>query len=430
MSKFSILEYYSRKDVQEALLEISKNREVVGVYPSGNFDKRPNTLAYTDDIPQLVKKGIVAFHGSLEHWSNPMSLSTEMTQLDLNRLRIGWDLIIDPDCPDFEIAKAATKTIIEALNDHGVKNYFLKSTGGKGFHVGVQFNAFPKTVNQKPIESLYPEVPRAIIEYLKNYIKDQLRDEIFKIDDVSGIAKRVEKNVEDITDNQELDSLKVVSIDSAVVSSRHLFRMPFSLHEKSNLVSIPITPEDLDKFQKEDASIHRVKIKTKFLMEKLKMKDATGLVIEALDFVTKHKQKDTKKPYTGEKRQIRYFTKKYFPPCIQKILDGNLIDGKKRALFILISFLRNVGWDWEQIEKEILEWNQKNVTHLATNYIKSQLRWHILQKRNILPPNCDHPNFYKALGVHEGDDFHKNVKNPVNYPYKHVGKRHLSLHEK
>lgn len=418
MSKFSILEYYSRKDVQQALLETGKNREVVGVYPSGNFDKRPNIIAYPDDILQLVKKGVVAFHGSLEHWSNPMSLSTEMTPLDLDKLRIGWDLIIDPDCPDFEISKLAVKVIIGALDDHGVKNYSIKFTGGKGFHIGISFDTLPKVVNQKSIESLYPEIPRAAIEYLKNYIKDQLRDEILNLDNTNGIAKRVERPVEEIVSQNVLDPLKIVSIDSAVVSSRHLFRLPYSLHEKTSLVSVPITIQELDKFSKEDASIGKVKVKLKFLTDRLKLKEATSLIIEALDFVARHRPEETKTVYRGPDRKIKYFTKKYFPPCILKLLEGNLIDGKKRALFILITFLRNVGWDWDQIEKEIFEWNQRNVRQLRTNYIKSQLRWHRLQKKNILPPNCDHPNFYKALGVYEDGAFHKTVKNPVNYPYK------------
>ncbi|NCS70902.1 MAG: hypothetical protein GW780_01900, partial [Candidatus Aenigmarchaeota archaeon] len=50
------MRYYSKKDVQDALLEESKKREVVGVYENGSFDKRPNILAYPDDIVEMVKK--------------------------------------------------------------------------------------------------------------------------------------------------------------------------------------------------------------------------------------------------------------------------------------------------------------------------------------------------------------------------------------
>ena len=125
----TVWKYYSRKEIQEALLEIAKDREIVGVYSSGSFDKRPNMLMYPDDILEMVKKGIVAFHGSLERWSNPMVLEPGMLKQELDALRIGWDLIIDPDCPDFEISKLATKLLIDAIEDHGIKNYSLKMTG-------------------------------------------------------------------------------------------------------------------------------------------------------------------------------------------------------------------------------------------------------------------------------------------------------------
>jgi DNA primase catalytic subunit len=133
----SIWNYYSRKDVQEALLEVSKDREVVGVFSNGNFGKRPNVLMYPDDILEMVKEGMISFHGSVERWSNPMSLESGMLKQQLDNLRIGWDLIVDVDVPDFEIAKLATKLMIEALKDHGMESYSVKYTGGKSFHIGI-----------------------------------------------------------------------------------------------------------------------------------------------------------------------------------------------------------------------------------------------------------------------------------------------------
>lgn len=424
MPKFSsILEYYSRKDVQELLLEISKNREVVGVYPSGNFDKRPNVLTYPDDILQMVKKGVISFHGSLERWNNPMSLSTDLSLADLDKLRIGWDLIIDPDCPDFEISKIAVRTIVEALEDHGIKNYSIKSTGGKGFHIGLLFESFPKVVNKKPIETQYPDIPRAIIDYLKDYIREELKEKILTIDNPFSIAERLGKKIEEITDKNGLDPFKVVVMDSGLISSRHLFRLPYSLHETSSLVSLPLELSELDKFKKEDASIEKLRVKTKFLLEKPIQEEGTGLLIEALDWVKTYKPEEPKATYEGPIRKIRYFSKKYFPPCIQKLLEGKLADGRKRSVFILITFLRNMGWTWEQIDKELIEWNEKNLPPLRINYIKTQLRWHKTQKRNILPPNCDNENFYKDIGVYCGDEFHKNVKNPINYSYRKLKRK-------
>ncbi len=417
-----ILEYYSRKDVQKMLLEIAQSREVIGVYPTGSFDKRPNIIAYPEDILQLVKKGVVSFHGSLERWSNPMSLSTEALRSETEKLRIGWDLIIDPDCPDFEITKITTKLLIEALEDHGIRRYSLKSTGGKGFHLGIPFEAFPKTVNSKPMETLFPDLPRTVLEYLKNYISGQLKDKILELGTTFSIANKIKKKPQDIANKEGLDPLKVVSVDSALISSRHLFRLPYALHEKSLLVSLPLTSSELDSFKKEDSEIRKVKLENKFLADKPTLTEASGLVVEALDWQEKQKPKEKRHEFTRDQMQTRYFGKTYFPPCILKLLEGKLADGRKRALFVLITFLRNVGWSWEDIEKEIGLWNEKNFPPMRTNYINTQIRWHKMQKRNILPPNCN-SEMYKDIEIYCGDEFHENIKNPINYPYKKFKKQ-------
>ena len=55
--------YYSRKDVQKAIFEFSKNREICPRYFEG-FGKRPDSFQYIRDIFELVKKGATSFHGS------------------------------------------------------------------------------------------------------------------------------------------------------------------------------------------------------------------------------------------------------------------------------------------------------------------------------------------------------------------------------
>ncbi len=418
MNKFLlILDYYSRKDVQKMLLEIGKSREVVGVYPTGSFDKRPNIIAYPDDILQLVKNGVFSFHGSLERWSNAMALSPETPRNEIEKMRIGWDLIIDPDSPDFEINKITTKLLIEALEDHGIRRYSIKSTGGKGFHLGIPFEAFPKIVNSKPIETLFPDLPRSILEYLKLYISDGLKEKFLELGTAFFLAKKIGKKPGEIIDKDGLDPLKVISIDSAVMSSRHLFRLPYSLHEKSLFVSLPLSASEIDGFEKEDAEAKKIKVEKRFLLEKPKLAEASGLLVEALDWQNKQKPEERKREFRGDELKTRYFGKNYFPPCILKLLDGKLGDGRKRALFILITFLRNVGWSWDDIEKEISMWNEKNFPPLRTNYINTQIRWHKIQKRKILPPNCNSA-MYKDIGAYCGDEFHQEIKNPINYPYK------------
>ncbi|MBU5688633.1 MAG: hypothetical protein KQA41_00180 [Candidatus Aenigmarchaeota archaeon] len=412
MVSFSeILNYYSRKDVQKAILEIAKNREVVGVYGNGSFDRRPNVIAFEDDIIQMVKKGVVAFHCSLERWSNPMRLGNDMTLSQINELRIGWDFVIDPDCPSFELSKIGVKHIIEFFEEHRLRCYSVKFTGGKGFHIVIPFEAFPKRLNNKPINELYPELPKAIIEYMKDSIEDELRGSILDKYSLKEVAEMVGKNQEELITENKFDPFKAIIIDSGLISSRHLFRMPYSLHEKNHLISLPV--DDIDSFQKEDASINRLKQVSSFfkLPEKA---EAISLVIEAVDFAKKI-EPIIKKEYS-EKRREKYFNKDQFPPCIKKLLQGGMSDGRKRGLFILITFLRNAGWTWEQIETEILEWNNKNKP-LPARYINSQLKWFKQQKKDLLPPNCDQ-QVYKDLGLYCGEEMHKDIKNPLNYLYK------------
>jgi hypothetical protein len=414
-----IWNWYSREKVRKAILEFAKNREVVSVFSDGSYGRRPDCLNYDGDILQAIAEGTVAFHSSVERWENPMRLDVGMKREDLDNLRIGWDLLIDLDVKDFEIAKIATKKFIEALQDHGVKNIGVKFTGGKSFHIIVAFESFPSKVNGIPTKNLYPELSQKIIEYLKWYIKDELKEALLAIDNPNNISQRVGKPLKEILVNDELDPFKVITVD--VFGSRHLFRMPYSLNENTMLVSLPLKIEEIDSFQKEQAEIKKAKIEESFLKIYTK-EDATALVVEALDWYDKnHKEEEKSIAASIPKKPISKNSKipeEFFPPCIKKILEG-LSDGRKRAIFVLVTFLRNMNWSLEEIEKKIYEWNEKNKPPLRANYLRTQLRWHFRQDRNLLPPNCDNKSFYEDMGLKDSCEecLKLGIKNPVNYPF-------------
>ncbi|MCD6371770.1 MAG: hypothetical protein J7L39_03570 [Candidatus Aenigmarchaeota archaeon] len=420
-----VWEWYSREKVQRALIEISKSREVVAVYADLSFGKRPDMLVYPTDILQAVAEGAVSFHGSVERWSQPMKLDVGMTKDRLDELRIGWDIILDPDVNDFQIGKITTLNIIEALKDHGIKNFSVKFTGGKGFHIGIPFESLPPKVNFKETSKLYPELFRIIIEYLKEYIRDKLRDDLLSIENPVGLAQRTRKQISEIISEDGLiDPFKIISLD--VFGSRHLFRLPYSLHEKTELVSLPLKPSKIEAFEKENALPENVKVKDRFLDVKYEKRDAEGLIIEAMDWYAIHKKevKAVHKEVKAKPRvRLRKIPEKYFPPCIKTILKG-LADGRKRSIFVLVTFLKNMGWNNEEIEKVINEWNQRNTPPLRQSFIRTQLRWHFRQERNLLPPNCDNPNFLPNYGVCKPDNICKGgtgeivIKNPINYPFK------------
>jgi len=122
--------YYSKPDVQKAIFEFSKNREICPRYFEG-FGKRPDTLEYLGDILAMVKKGATSFHCSEELWENPLNIQTGMNEEQLNRLRIGWDLLIDIDSKYIDYSKICAEIIINFLKFHGIKNIGIKFSGSK-----------------------------------------------------------------------------------------------------------------------------------------------------------------------------------------------------------------------------------------------------------------------------------------------------------
>ena len=105
-----------------------------------------------------------------------------------------------------------------------------------------------------------------------------------------------------------------------------------------------------------------------------------------------------------------------FPPQIKLLLGGIKQDGRKRALMILISFFKCLGVPDIEIEKRMLEWNEKNYNPIKKGYILSQLSWY-KRHPDRLPPNFSNP-IYKDLNVDKPDKLAMETKNPVSYAVK------------
>jgi len=118
MHYFKILKHYSNPLVQKEILYIAKDREVVGSIEDGSYLKRPDILLYPKDIEERVKNGAIAFHCSVEKWSQPMQLSVNLRPEELDNLRKGFDFLIDIDAKiKLEHAIIAAKVIYNFLKD-------------------------------------------------------------------------------------------------------------------------------------------------------------------------------------------------------------------------------------------------------------------------------------------------------------------------
>lgn len=443
MTPEQVIEYYSRNDVQKRILSLCPGREVVPVFPAG-FGKRPSVIVYEKDLEEHVQKGATSFHGSVELWKNPMRLSSGSTRKEMDSLRQGWDLLIDIDSKEsFDHARVVAAQLTKALRVFGVRNYSLKFSGSRGIHIGVSHRSFPEKVDYTDTVLLYPELARQVAGFLKEFVREKMADALLKHD---------EKLEEKMQADGGLDPYRLVEIEENW-GSRHLFRVPYSLNEKTWLVSTPIREDELSRFSFKDARPDKVNANRGFL-DVWKKNELNDLVIEAVEW---HKEMEEKKeekrrrkvrqlkiPKGTDVKDIKAMYKRLdssagvrelmkqhpslkeitvprqkvpaelFPPCISNIMKG-LPDGRKRAVFILINFLSSCGWPASEIGDLLRDWNKKNPDPLRGVYITSHMNYFNKRGKIAPPPNCETKGYYADIRVCEPDNFCRRVRNPASY---------------
>lgn len=407
-----VLEYYSNDFILDQMLRNSKSREIAGALPDGRYDSRPNILQYRQDIIRMVEKGITSFHFSVERWSSPMALSTEQENYD--KLRTGWDLVLDVDAKHgIEDAKAAVIMILGMLKNHRISNYTVKFSGSRGFHIILPWDMFPQEMDFQSLAVRYPEIPRV----LAGFIRKEIREELL------NYLKRHHK------DFHGKNPFELVEVEKDW-GNRHMFRAPYSFNEKTWLVSLPVG--DVKNFVFQDATpekaLNVAGKKDIFVAEK---NEAEALLLSAMDWYATVRKEKPKKTVV-RKRPERKILEEKFPPCMRLVLAG-MKDGRKRSIFTLISFLRMMNWTPEEIEERVVKWNNDNEKPLPASIVIGQLRYH-LRRQQIPPANCDVGMYYKDMGICRPDAFcggaKKTVKNPINYPYRKMKKDRKESYKK
>ncbi|WP_414836939.1 DNA primase small subunit domain-containing protein [Candidatus Nanohalococcus occultus] len=403
---WKIRQYYEQDEVKQHILETAEYREIAPTYPNG-YGRRPDAINFPGDYLNFVDDGAVSFHSSVERWKNPLLIDDVS---DLSNLRTGWDLVIDIDCdPSFELAKDTAELVIEELRQHGIEEISVKFSGNRGFHIGVRSEAFPKKVNDKEVAKMYPALPRGIIQYIRDDLKDRMVEKV-----------RDHGFEEEMKTDDGNDPYSVSDIENNW-GQRHLFRMPYSLHDSSWLVSLPINPDEIGGFERSDAQMDKVSFEKGFL-DSFKENEAKTLVVQAMDFLEEQQEQIEERRNLNKEFDTpdEVIEEENWPPTIMNILDG-LADGRKRALLILINFFRTIGMGWEELESRIWNWNDENKEPLRESYVKSQLNWHRRQDEVVPPPNYDANGYYKDMQVYEGDNLEEQVSNPVTYAFRKSG---------
>jgi hypothetical protein len=240
---------------------------------------------------------------------------------------------------------------------------------------------FPKEVDYKPLAKQYPEVPRTIISFIRNSIEQQL---------IKYLSKR------DALKDGETNPFRLVEIEKDW-GSRHMFRAPYSFNEKTWLVSLPIGPHDIQKFEPEMAGHEKVLSERHPDIMLSEKEEAVSLLLEAIDWNAGNK-KDL--PHGTVKKARAKFDGKvgeeFFPPCIKAILEG-MSDGRKRSIFTLANFLRTMNWQWSEIEEKIYQWNEKNKPPLPRTVVSGHLK--SIERSPKTPANCVSGMYYTDIGI-------------------------------
>ncbi|MBI2574630.1 hypothetical protein HYV82_01980 [Candidatus Woesearchaeota archaeon] len=430
------LRHYKRAEIQEEIIYAAQNKEAVAKFGE-EFGQRPDVLKYPKDILELAKKGATSFHVSEEMWSYPSRLSAGMGRAELDELRTGWDLVLDIDCAFLEYSKITADEISRKLKRLDITSISVKFSGNKGFHIGIPFEAFPDNIGGKEARLMFPEAARDVATYIKEEIKRKVVKRLLEMEDnnISVIKEKTGKEIpqgynvnakDTIATAQDKVSKYIESflnIDTVLISSRHLYRVPYSLHEKSGLVSVPINPERIMEFEKQEATTAGIQVpKYRFLdRSKAAANEAKDLFVQASKAIKEGNKEGWPIPPVGdieERKRVEYsetegaIPQQYFPPCMQKILAG-LEDGRKRALFILTNFLASTGWEYKDIENAVKDWNQRNKPPLNDAHINSHLSYFRQKKKKALPPNCINPGYYADMGIKCHEEICSRCKNPV-----------------
>ena len=96
---------------------------------------------------------------------------------------------------------------------------------------------------------MFPEWPRIISRYITEKTKHLL---IKKVTELTTKSKYI----------KDFEAAEKVMPDILLVSPRHLFRMPYSLHEKTALASVVLNTDEISDFELKDADPLKAKVKT------------------------------------------------------------------------------------------------------------------------------------------------------------------------
>lgn len=201
---------------------------------------------------------------------------------------------------------------IMRIDKDGVRVYF---SGGKGFHLIVP----EKSLGVRPHKSL---------------------NMVYK-----SIASDISKFAE--------------TIDTKIYDKRRLFRLENSIHEKSKLYKIPITPE-------EALGLSLKEVKELALNPRVVDHEPPKLSGSASNLYNNllSKWQDSQNKITS----TNLGTLKVTPPCIKSLLENPVLKGQRNnTSAALCSFFKQQGLSKEEAESRLKKWNEEQCSPKISN---------------------------------------------------------------
>ena len=240
-----VIDYYSREDIQRGLLSHGGRRRVVSGLDTGIFGRKGGPLARREQIREmlmpLLEKQISAvprkypsYHACITRASRKDRREMPERE-DYGSDEEGSDLIIDIDIKtDHKQSWAQGRKVLDLLESFNVP-YRVKFSGNSSPHIVLSADLFPPGTNGRNFNSTAQ-----------------------KVFDFIGRKS------------------KATNMDGSFNSPDHYLRMPYSLHENTGLVSVPLHPHEYDSFRVEMAEAQNVVVREDWL-------DVSGEATEGME---------------------------------------------------------------------------------------------------------------------------------------------------
>ena len=226
--------YYERYDVQSILLLSANSTMGMGVRESAIYNSRIQSIQRyervgnerkpirltPESILQYVAQGAQAFYISYWYYAGGPEQP------------VGRDLVwtVRPQKGGLKISKRITKLIVQALRSLGIEPW-VKYDGQLGFDIIVPLAYIPYECWFGNLQAL---------DDLHHKLTDYIASTIVVSSDVSAHALS--------PSSLQLESEAGICLLSELRVRRGLLLAPMSLNPRTNLVSVPVNPDELDSF--------------------------------------------------------------------------------------------------------------------------------------------------------------------------------------